>query len=68
LKALAWSFIPGDLIRFLHGVRKGKWHGSGGTLTDYLLEKDTGMGVPIRVSLTRWRTHLAVPGFRAKCG
>ena len=30
----------------LHGVREGKWHGSDGTLTDYLLEKDAGLGVP----------------------
>ena len=29
----------------LHGVREGKWHGSDGTLTDYLLEKDGGLGV-----------------------
>jgi 4,5-dihydroxyphthalate decarboxylase len=29
----------------LHGVREGKWHGSDGTLTDYLLEKDSGLGV-----------------------
>ena len=34
----------------LHGVREGKWHGSDGTLTDYLLEKDAGLGVP-KVSL-----------------
>jgi hypothetical protein len=57
LKPLPWSLIPGDLIRFLHGVREEKSHGSDGTLTDYLLEKDTGMGMPIRVSLTRWWTH-----------
>jgi 4,5-dihydroxyphthalate decarboxylase len=30
----------------LHGVREGKWEGSDGTLTDYLLEKDAGLGVP----------------------
>ena len=30
----------------LHGVREGKWHGSDGTLTDYLLEKAGGLGVP----------------------
>ena len=30
----------------LHGVREGKWHGSDGTLTDYLLEKAAGRGVP----------------------
>ena len=30
----------------LHGVREGKWHGSDGTLTDYLLEKEAGLGVP----------------------
>ena len=30
----------------LHGVREGKWDGSDGTLTDYLLEKDAGLGVP----------------------
>lgn len=30
----------------LHGVREGKWDGSDGTLTDYLLEKDQGAGVP----------------------
>lgn len=29
----------------LHGVREGEWHGSDGTLTDYLLEKDAGLGV-----------------------
>jgi 4,5-dihydroxyphthalate decarboxylase len=29
----------------LHGVREGKWDGSDGTLTDYLLEKDAGLGV-----------------------
>jgi 4,5-dihydroxyphthalate decarboxylase len=29
----------------LHGVRDGKWDGSDGTLTDYLLEKDQGAGV-----------------------
>ena len=29
----------------LHGVRDGKWDGSDGTLTDYLLEKDQGPGV-----------------------
>ena len=29
----------------LHGVREGKWHGSDGTLTDYLLEKDGALGV-----------------------
>ena len=29
----------------LHGVREGKWHGSDGTLTDYLLEQDAGLGV-----------------------
>lgn len=52
----------------LHGVREEKSHGSDGTLTDYLLEKDIALGVPIRVSLTRWWTHLAVPGFRAKRG
>lgn len=45
----------------LHGVRKGKSHGSDGTLTDYLLEKDTGMGVP-KVALPvfmlgGWWTH-----------
>ena len=28
----------------LHGVREGKWDGSDGTLTDYLLEKDGGLG------------------------
>ena len=31
----------------LHGVREGKWHGSDGTLTDYLLEKDAG-NQPVR--------------------
>jgi 4,5-dihydroxyphthalate decarboxylase len=30
----------------LHGVREGKWDGSDGTLTDYLLEKEAGLGVP----------------------
>jgi 4,5-dihydroxyphthalate decarboxylase len=30
----------------LHGVREGKWDGSDGTLTDYLLEMDAGAGVP----------------------
>jgi 4,5-dihydroxyphthalate decarboxylase len=30
----------------LHGVRDGKWEGTDGTLTDYLIEKDTGAGVP----------------------
>jgi 4,5-dihydroxyphthalate decarboxylase len=30
----------------LHGVREGKWQGSDGTLSDYLLEKDAGLGVP----------------------
>ena len=30
----------------LHGVRDGKWDGSDGTLTDYLLEKDQNTGVP----------------------
>jgi 4,5-dihydroxyphthalate decarboxylase len=30
----------------LHGVREGKWHGSDGTLTDYLLEKANGLGAP----------------------
>jgi 4,5-dihydroxyphthalate decarboxylase len=30
----------------LHGVREGKWQGSDGTLTDYMLEKDAGLGVP----------------------
>jgi 4,5-dihydroxyphthalate decarboxylase len=30
----------------LHGVRDGKWDGSDGTLTDYLLEKETAAGVP----------------------
>jgi hypothetical protein len=30
----------------LHGVRDGKWQGSDGTLTDYLLEKDAGLGMP----------------------
>ena len=30
----------------LHGVRDGKWEGSDGTLTDYLLEKDAGIGMP----------------------
>jgi len=30
----------------LHGVRDGKWDGSDGTLTDYLLEKDQDAGVP----------------------
>jgi len=34
----------------LHGVREGKWHGSDGTLTDYILEKDAGLGVP-KISL-----------------
>lgn len=29
----------------LHGVRDGKWDGSDGTLTDYLLEKDESVGV-----------------------
>ena len=29
----------------LHGVRDGKWDGSDGTLTDYLLEKDQDAGV-----------------------
>jgi 4,5-dihydroxyphthalate decarboxylase len=29
----------------LHGVRDGKWDGSDGTLTDYLLEKDQATGV-----------------------
>src|SRR6476620_6902288 len=30
----------------LHGVREGQWHGADGTLTDYLLEKDAGLGGP----------------------
>lgn len=30
----------------LHGVRVGKWDGSDGTLTDYLLEKEQNEGVP----------------------
>ena len=30
----------------LHGVREGNWEGSDGTLTDYLLEKDAGLGIP----------------------
>jgi 4,5-dihydroxyphthalate decarboxylase len=30
----------------LHGVREGRWDGGDGTLTDYLLEKDQGLGVP----------------------
>jgi 4,5-dihydroxyphthalate decarboxylase len=30
----------------LHGVREGTWHGSDGTLTDYLLEKAAGLGAP----------------------
>ena len=30
----------------LHGVRQGRWDGSDGTLTDYLLEKDAALGVP----------------------
>lgn len=30
----------------LHGVREGKWDGSDSTLTDYLLEKEQGAGVP----------------------
>lgn len=30
----------------LHGVREGKWDGSDGTLTDYLLEKEQVAGVP----------------------
>ncbi len=30
----------------LHGVRAGKWDGSDGTLTDYLLEKEQNAGVP----------------------
>ncbi len=30
----------------LHGVRVGKWDGSDGTLTDYLLEKEQKEGVP----------------------
>ena len=29
----------------LHGVRDGKWQGSDGTLTDYLLEKYSGLGI-----------------------
>jgi len=29
----------------LHGVRDGNWDGSDGTLTDYLLEKEAGIGV-----------------------
>lgn len=29
----------------LHGVREGKWDGGDGTLTDYLLEKEQGVGV-----------------------
>ncbi|MGH7830707.1 MAG: hypothetical protein ACREP8_11070, partial [Candidatus Binatia bacterium] len=28
----------------LHGVREGKWDGGDGTLTDYLLEKEQGIG------------------------
>jgi 4,5-dihydroxyphthalate decarboxylase len=34
----------------LHGVREGKWEGSDGTLTDYLLEKASGAGV-VKVAL-----------------
>jgi 4,5-dihydroxyphthalate decarboxylase len=30
----------------LHGVREGRWDGSDGTLTDYLLEKEAAVGVP----------------------
>ncbi len=30
----------------LHGVKEGKWDGSDGTLTDYLLEKEQNAGVP----------------------
>ncbi len=30
----------------LHGVRDGKWEGSDGTMTDYLLEKEKDMGAP----------------------
>ncbi len=30
----------------LHGVREGKWEGSDGTLTDYLLEMERNEGVP----------------------
>lgn len=30
----------------LHGVREGKWDGADGTLSDYLLEKEAGLGVP----------------------
>ncbi|HEX9879572.1 MAG TPA: hypothetical protein VGB25_05210 [Candidatus Binatia bacterium] len=30
----------------LHGVREGRWEGSDGTLTDYLLEMERGEGVP----------------------
>ena len=30
----------------LHGVKDGKWDGSDGTLTDYLLEKEQNVGVP----------------------
>jgi hypothetical protein len=33
------ELIPGDLIRFLHGVRKGKSHGSDGTLTRLFVGK-----------------------------
>ncbi|MGH7834244.1 MAG: hypothetical protein ACREQK_11410, partial [Candidatus Binatia bacterium] len=29
----------------LHGVREGRWDRGDGTLTDYLLEKDQGLGV-----------------------
>ncbi|HWP60779.1 MAG TPA: hypothetical protein VNL14_22990 [Candidatus Acidoferrales bacterium] len=34
-----------DLPERLHGVRDGKWDGSDGTLTDYLIEKQSGAGV-----------------------
>lgn len=30
----------------LHGVREGRWDGGDGTLTDYLLEKEQGLGAP----------------------
>jgi hypothetical protein len=46
LKALPWSLIPGDLIRFPAWRARRKWHASDGTLTDYLLEKDIALGVP----------------------
>jgi hypothetical protein len=65
------ELIPGDLIRFLHGVRKGKSHGSDGTLTDYLLEKETGMGVrkcAADLHVRRADGRISVPGLGAKRG